>query len=98
MGEYRGCIKALINAHIPFEVVTSPYIDTSDLVPFEVIILPDIEAMSNREANLFNDFVLAGGILIVTGPRPSALDEYHHLLFIPVSFFNIKGMEVQDQV
>lgn len=76
MGEYRGIAKALIHSHIPFNIQSSPQLVYQDLHPYKVILLPDIQAMSDNEAQLFLRFVSEGGTLIMTGGNPSGLNEY----------------------
>jgi hypothetical protein len=65
----------MINAHIPFELITCPNMSSDDLEPFKVIVMPDTEMMSDAEAAFFTQFVTNGGTLIITGPKPSAYDE-----------------------
>jgi hypothetical protein len=76
LAEYRGTIKALIGAHIPFEVLTSPTFEPADLLPYKVLMLPDCEAMSAAEANAIKDFVQNGGVIVITGPKPAGLNEF----------------------
>lgn len=44
--------------------------------PYDTVILPDVEAISDTEANILRQYVANGGNLIVTGPNPCGLDEY----------------------
>src|SRR4030042_1973458 len=41
-----------------------------------MVVLPDVEALSDREASVFRQYVWNGGNLIVTGPNPTGLDQY----------------------
>lgn len=75
VAEYRGMIKLLVNNHIPFEVVVKPE-SASDLTNYQAVIAPDLEALSNAEAQLLEDYVKNGGHLIATGPNPGGWDEY----------------------
>lgn len=36
MGEYRGTVKALINSHIPFNILPTPGLEAKDLAPYKV--------------------------------------------------------------
>lgn len=42
----------------------------------KVILLPDVQAISDAHAILFRDFVNNGGTIILTGKNPSGLNEY----------------------
>jgi hypothetical protein len=76
LGEYTGALKALVHSHIPFTVLTSPTFRAEDLEGHEVLLLADIEAMSDHEAEIFRQFVHAGGTIVATGPNPGGLNEY----------------------
>lgn len=76
LAEYRGTIKALIGAHIPFDVLTSPTFEAADLAPYRVLMLPDCEAMSAKEVTAIKAFVAAGGTIVITGPKPAGLNEF----------------------
>lgn len=76
IGEYRGMVKALINSHIPFNILPSPGLEARDLDPYKVILLPDVQAISDAQATLFKDFVRNGGVLILTGGNPTGFTEY----------------------
>jgi hypothetical protein len=76
LAEFRGMVKVLVHKQIPFNVVTSPFLEPADLAPYKVLMLPDLEAISNQEAQIISDFVLNGGVIIITGPNPSGWDEF----------------------
>jgi hypothetical protein len=76
LGEYRGTLKALVHAHIPFDVLTSPTLRAEDLSPYRVLLLPDLEAVADDEAELLRQFVKTGGTIVITGPDPTGLNEY----------------------
>jgi hypothetical protein len=75
VAEYRGMVKMLIHEHIPFDSVVNPAV-LAELVPYETIILPDVEAISDAEANILRQYVQNGGHLVVTGANPTGLNEY----------------------
>ncbi|MFJ4593424.1 MULTISPECIES: hypothetical protein [unclassified Kitasatospora] len=75
LGEFRGAVKALVYAHIPFDTVPSPGLAAADLARFKVLLLPDLQAVSDAEAAVLRGFVAAGGTIVITGPAPTALDE-----------------------
>jgi hypothetical protein len=76
LAEYRGTIKALIGAHIPFEILTSPTFTADDLLPFTILMLPDCEALSTAEVAAIKAFVQRGGVIVITGPKPAGLNEF----------------------
>ncbi|MQS17733.1 hypothetical protein F7Q99_37490 [Streptomyces kaniharaensis] len=75
LGEFRGTVKALVYAHIPFDAITSPGLVAADLARFKVVLLPNLQAVSDAEAAVLRGYVAAGGTIVITGPAPTALDE-----------------------
>ena len=51
--------KSVLNAHIPFDVVTRKKL--KDLSCYQVVILPNVLAMSKEEANAIREYVRDGG-------------------------------------
>ncbi|PJN04943.1 hypothetical protein CG740_03465 [Streptomyces sp. CB01201] len=76
LGEFRGTIKALVYAHIPFDTVPSPGLDAADLSRYRVLYLPNLQAVADPEAEVLRAFVNGGGTVVVTGPAPTALDAF----------------------
>lgn len=76
LGEYRGALKALVHNHIPFNALTSPGLSADDLQGYKVLVAPDLECVSDQEAGIIRDWVKAGGTLIITGPKPTGLNEF----------------------
>ena len=74
LAEFRGMVELLVNNHIPFDTLVAP--SAAELARYDVVMLPDVEAIPNGEAALLDAYALAGGRLIVTGPNPTALDEH----------------------
>lgn len=75
LGEFRGTVKALVFAHIPFDTVPSPGLTAADLAGLRVLLLPNLQAVSDTEAGVLRDFVAGGGTVVITGPAPTGLDE-----------------------
>jgi len=73
LAEYRGMVKMLVHEHIPFDSVVNPA-DAQELLLYDVVILPDVEAISGAEAVILRQYVANGGDLLVTGPNPTGLD------------------------
>ncbi|MEU1817761.1 hypothetical protein ABZ543_21560 [Streptomyces roseifaciens] len=74
LGEFRGTVKALVYAHVPFATVTSPHLEAADLAPYRVLMLPNLQAVSDGEAAVLREYVAGGGTVVITGPAPTALD------------------------
>ena len=74
LAEYRGIIKWLANNHIPFDIIARP--DAAELSRYQTIIAPSLGAILDEDASLLDEYVTAGGDLIVTGARPAMLDEF----------------------
>ncbi|MFH1873892.1 MAG: alpha-amylase family protein [Pseudomonadota bacterium] len=75
MGEYKGMVKALVHLHQPFEVSPSNLATVAILNNYEMIILPDLRAVSDAEAQVIKEYVSGGGQAFFTGPGPGTLDE-----------------------
>ncbi|MEV7027774.1 hypothetical protein, partial [Kitasatospora sp. NPDC093558] len=76
LGEFRGTVKALVYAHVPFDTLTSPGLTDTDLARFKVVLFPNLQAVSDAEADLIRGFVQGGGTALLTGPAPTALDQF----------------------
>ena len=74
LAEHRGVLKALVNEHIPFNILVVP--DQAELNKYQTVMMPNIEAISNAEASRLRQFVQQGGRLVVTGPNPTLMDQY----------------------
>ncbi|WP_249375035.1 hypothetical protein [Streptomyces sp. I05A-00742] len=75
LGEFRGTVKALVYGHVPFDTVIGQGLAAADLARFRVLMLPNLQAVSDAEAQVLRDWVAAGGTAVITGPAPTALDE-----------------------
>ncbi|MCG6923728.1 MAG: beta-galactosidase trimerization domain-containing protein [Acidobacteria bacterium] len=61
-----GWYQALVESRIPFEMVHDRLLDAPHLAPLETLILPNIEALSDRQCAQLSDFVTRGGGLVAT--------------------------------
>lgn len=75
VAEYRGMVKLLVHQHIPFDALVKPQ-SLAELQRYEVILLPDLQALSDIEAQLLKDYISAGGNILITGPNPSGMDQF----------------------
>lgn len=67
LAEYRGICKALIHAHAPYDVVTTPHVSAARLAPYPVVVAPRPAALADGEISALKSYVEAGGTLLVTG-------------------------------
>lgn len=74
LAEFRGVIKLLVNQHIPFDTLVFP--DLAELQRYQVVVLPNIQAISTQEADIIRQYVQQGGHIIVTGNAPSSMNEH----------------------
>lgn len=61
-----GYYQALIEARIPFEMVHDQLLDAAHLDPFQVLIFPNIAALSERQCGQIRAFVARGGGIVAT--------------------------------
>jgi len=61
-----GWYQALIESRIPFEMVHDRRLEEAQLAPFRTLILPNIEALSDRQCAELGAFVTRGGGLVAT--------------------------------
>jgi len=61
-----GIYQALVEDHLPFEMVNDKLLDTEHLKAFKLLILPNIAALSDSQCSQLKDFVAAGGSLVAT--------------------------------
>ena len=74
LGEHRGVLKVLVNEHIPFNILLVP--SQAELNQYESVFMPNIQAITDEEAQRLRLYVQQGGQLIVTGPNPTGMNEY----------------------
>jgi hypothetical protein len=61
-----GYYQALIEARIPFEMVHDRLLDAARLAPFQVLILPNIAALSDLQCRQIREFAERGGSIVAT--------------------------------
>jgi hypothetical protein len=61
-----GIYHALIEDHMPFEMVNDRLMDDDHLKPYKLLILPNIAALSDKQCNQLRKFVQNGGSLLAT--------------------------------
>lgn len=63
---WRGFSEALVKARIPYLPVHADHL-SRDAAPLNVLILPNLGALSDAQCDAIRRFVLAGGSLVATG-------------------------------
>lgn len=61
-----GMYHALVEDHMPFEMLHDQLMDEEHLKPFKLLILPNIAALSTIQCDQLRKFVEAGGSLLAT--------------------------------
>ena len=62
----HGMYHALVEDHMPFEMVNDKLLDAEHLKPFKLLILPNIAALSNEQCDQIKKFVEGGGSIVAT--------------------------------
>jgi hypothetical protein len=61
-----GMYHALVEDHMPFEMVNDQLLDEERLKAFKLLVLPNIAAMSDAQCNQIKKFVEDGGSIVAT--------------------------------
>lgn len=61
-----GMYQALIEAHIPFEMVHDRLLEPDQLRPYRTLILPNVAALSDQQCRRLEEYVRQGGSLVAT--------------------------------
>ncbi|RVU83622.1 hypothetical protein EOL70_14940 [Leucothrix sargassi] len=93
LAEHRGVLKVLVNEHIPFNILLVP--SQAELNQYQTVFLPNVEAISDEEANRLRAYVNQGGHLIVTGPNPTGMDQYGNIRS-SYALADLLGFDVND--
>jgi hypothetical protein len=72
--------QALIQAHIPFDLIFDEHL--SNLAKYKVLVLPDTECLSDAQLESIQKFVAAGGGLVATGVA-GLYDQWRRLRVVP---------------
>jgi hypothetical protein len=62
----RGYYCALLEAHVPFDVISDKFIDAEALKRYRVLVLPNMACIADASAAAIEQFVAAGGSLVAT--------------------------------
>lgn len=75
MGDYRGTCKALIHAHVPYDVVTTPHVTPDMLGRYRLVVVPSAVALSDDVLEALDGFAKAGGTVLLSGLDTAVYDE-----------------------
>ena len=70
----NGAYQALLEARVPFRLVDDRELSQAVLGQYKAIVLPNIAAMSDRQAASIREYVASGGAIVATG-ETSLYDE-----------------------
>ena len=65
-GHGLGMYHALVEGHIPFDMVNDMMLDEESLQPYKLLILPNIAVLSDAQCSQLRRFVQSGGSLVAT--------------------------------
>jgi len=66
-GHY-GWATALIDAHVPYRVLTDWQLDASHLKGLRTLVMPHVECLADEAVRAVEEWVRGGGRLVLTGP------------------------------
>lgn len=106
MYAFLGAYKALMEANIPFEVITDRFLNAKDLAAFSLLVMPDAACLSDAQNETVRQYVRQGGNLVATH-KTSLLDShgdprqdfglsdvlgvsYFDMVTLPLSYVKIK--------
>ena len=67
LAEYRGVVKVLSRAHVPFDVLPARLLTGAQAAAYDVLVAPNLAALSDAEAAVVEAFAKAGGTVVFTG-------------------------------
>ncbi|NQT17822.1 MAG: beta-galactosidase trimerization domain-containing protein, partial [Planctomycetes bacterium] len=66
LGDVRGVYKALLNSHLPAEVVNDEWLEQESLCGFRTVILPNSVCLTPKATAALKKYVRDGGTLVAT--------------------------------
>lgn len=66
LAEYRGFYEALVETHVQFDVLHDDNLEGADLSRYDLLILPNVAALSDAQAARLDAYVEQGGHLVAT--------------------------------
>lgn len=74
ISEYRGLFSALVEKHIPFDIVPADSLRSIPLDQFKVLVLPDLPVLDELQDKALELFVRSGGRVLATGASGIRMD------------------------
>ncbi|MBN2301048.1 MAG: beta-galactosidase [Lentisphaerae bacterium] len=75
--------QVLFNRRIPFSIVQDQWIEPERLQSFDLLVVPNMEFVSDREGEVLRQFVQNGGALLVT-EQSGAFDDWGRKRHVPL--------------
>ncbi len=76
VADYRGMCKMLFQAHVPFEVISTPHATKEKLAACKVLLVPSPAALATATIDILEAWVsVAGGTIVFTGDDAGFYDE-----------------------
>jgi len=66
LAEYRGFYEALVASHVQFDVLHDASLDAARLSGYDLLVLPNVAAMSDAQGAMLDAYVEAGGHLVAS--------------------------------
>src|SRR5438552_3089466 len=66
----------MVHSHLAFDVLTSATFQAEDLDGYQVLLMPNMEFISDSDEAIFPYIVPVLGTLVVSGPNPTGRNEY----------------------
>ena len=85
IAEYRGWVKALVENHVPFDIIPIQSVDAQLAQQYQVLIMPNPISLSNEKGLIIDNYVSGGGGILVTGSTPFLLNEFGIPFLNPLS-------------
>ena len=75
---FQGACKALLECHLPFEIIVDRQMNLKDLSEYKVLVLPNTAILTEEQVSIIEQFVEQGGGLVATC-ETSLADEWGNL-------------------
>lgn len=72
---FNGALKALVEMHVPLDILTELSLQNGEIFDYHIIYLPNIACLSDREIEIFREYVRRGGSLVADF-LTSTMDEF----------------------
>lgn len=66
LSSFNGACKALVEGHIPFDIILEKHLNNESLSKYSLLVLPNAVCLSDEQVVVIKDYVKSGGGLIAT--------------------------------